>query len=60
MELDQSMDGLLIQPIWVGLVYTFLSHPNKRRQTLVWSRQAVISLRHGFLSFQIRLGDIRQ
>ena len=56
----QSCFGLLIQALWVGLVYTRLSRPRKRRQTLLWSRQAVISLRDGFLTFQIRLADMRR
>ena len=55
----QSCFGLLIQALWVGLVYTRLSRPRKRRQTLLWSREGVIALRDGFLTLQIRLGDMR-
>ncbi len=55
----QSCFGLIIQASWVGLVYTKLSRPQKRHQTLIWSRQAVISLRDGYLTFQCRLGDMR-
>jgi hypothetical protein len=55
----QSCFGLFIQALWVGLVYTKLSRPRKRRRTLIWSRQAVISLRDGFLTLQCRLADMR-
>jgi potassium inwardly-rectifying channel subfamily J len=55
----QSCFSLIIQALWVGLVYTKLSRPRKRRRTLIWSRQAVISLRDGYLTFQCRLGDMR-
>ena len=55
----QSCFGLLIQALWVGLVYTKLSRPRKRRRTLIWSRQALISLRDGCLTLQVRLGDMR-
>ena len=56
----QSCFGLLIQSLWVGLVYTRLSRPRKRRQTLIWSRHALISRRDGWRVLQIRLGDMRQ
>ncbi|CAF3996233.1 unnamed protein product [Rotaria sordida] len=55
----QSCFGLLIQALWVGLVYTKLARPQKRCQTLIWSRQAAISLRDGYLTLQCRLGDMR-
>ncbi|CAF3083374.1 unnamed protein product, partial [Rotaria sp. Silwood2] len=38
---------------------TKLSRPRKRRRTLIWSQQAVISLRDGLLTLQCRLGDMR-
>jgi hypothetical protein len=55
----QSCFGLLIQAVWVGLVYTRLSRPRNRRRTLLWSRQAAITLRDGVLTLQCRLGDMR-
>jgi potassium inwardly-rectifying channel subfamily J len=54
----QSCFGLLIQALWVGLVYTRLSRPQKRSSTMIWSRQCVISLRDGVLTLQCRLGDM--
>jgi len=55
----QSCFGLIIQALWVGLVYTKLSRPRKRRRTLIWSQKSVISLRDGYLTLQCRLGDMR-
>ncbi|CAF4042078.1 unnamed protein product [Rotaria sp. Silwood1] len=55
----QSCFGLLIQALWVGLVYTKLARPQKRCRTLIWSRHAVISLRDEHLTLQCRLGDMR-
>ncbi|CAF3854618.1 unnamed protein product [Rotaria sordida] len=54
----QSCFGLILQALWVGLIYTKLSRPRKRRRTLIWSRHAVISLRDGILTLQCRLGDM--
>ncbi|CAF1332308.1 unnamed protein product [Adineta ricciae] len=55
----QSIFSLIIQSLWVGLIYTKLSRPKRRRKTFIWSRNAVISLRDGILTFQCRLGDMR-
>ena len=56
----QSCFGLIIQSLWVGLIYTKLTRPKKRRQTLMWSSDGVICLRDGYLTFQCRLGDMRE
>ncbi|CAF3425529.1 unnamed protein product [Rotaria socialis] len=55
----QTCFGLILQSLWVGIVYTKLIRPKKRRHTLLWSRQAVISLRDKYLTLQVRLGEIR-
>ncbi|CAF1282807.1 unnamed protein product [Adineta steineri] len=55
----QSCFGLIIQALWVGLVYTKLSRPKKRRRTLMWSDKALITIRDGYLTLQCRLGDMR-
>ncbi|CAF3754446.1 unnamed protein product [Rotaria sp. Silwood1] len=54
----QSWFGLIIQALWMGIIYTKLARPKKRRHTLIWSRQAVIGLRNNQLTLQVRLGDI--
>jgi hypothetical protein len=55
----QSCFGLLIQALWLGLVYTRWSRSSERRQTLIWSRRATVCLRDGCLTLQVRLGDMR-
>ena len=56
----QSCFGLIIQSLWVGLIYTKLSRPKKRRETLIWSSKSVISIRDGYLRYECRLGDMRR
>lgn len=55
----QSCFGLILQVVWAGIVYTKLARPKIRRHTLIWSRQAVISLRDHYLTLQVRIADIR-
>ncbi|CAF5168676.1 unnamed protein product, partial [Rotaria magnacalcarata] len=55
----QTCFGLILQSLWVGTFYKKFIRPTKRGQTLLWSRQAVISLRDKYLTLQVRLGEIR-
>ncbi|CAF4625259.1 unnamed protein product [Rotaria sp. Silwood1] len=55
----QTWFGLIIQSLWMGIIYTKLARPKRRRHTLIWSRQAVIGVRNNRLALQVRLGDIR-
>lgn len=43
----------------VGVVFTKMSRPKKRTETLMFSRHAVINQRDGNLTLQIRVGDLR-
>lgn len=43
----------------VGVVFTKMSRPKKRTETLMFSRHAVINKRDGNLTLQIRVGDLR-
>lgn len=43
----------------VGVVFTKMSRPKKRTETLMFSRYAVINQRDGNLTLQIRVGDLR-
>lgn len=44
----------------VGIVFAKLSRPQKRTQTLLFSRNAVISHRDGIPCFMFRVGDMRK
>ncbi|CAF4491150.1 unnamed protein product [Rotaria sp. Silwood2] len=55
----QAWFGLIIQSLWMGIIYTKLARPKRRRHTLMWSHQALIGLRNNHLTLQVRLGDVR-
>ena len=43
-----------------GIVFAKFTKPTSRGATIVFSRQALISIRDGVLYLQIRVGDLRQ
>jgi len=55
----QSVLGCIIQAFMVGLVFSKLSRPQYRCKTIIFSNQAVITLRNKKLSLIIRVGDLR-
>ncbi|KAI2804154.1 Inward rectifier potassium channel [Blomia tropicalis] len=55
----QSIVGVMIQCFMVGFVFAKLSRPQKRSQTLMFSRHAVTCLRDGRLCIMFRVGDLR-
>jgi potassium inwardly-rectifying channel subfamily J len=55
----QSVAGVLIEAFMVGVVFAKLSRPKKRAQTLVFSKNAVISQRDGRPFLMFRVGDMR-
>ncbi|XP_017488949.1 PREDICTED: G protein-activated inward rectifier potassium channel 3-like [Rhagoletis zephyria] len=55
----QSITGVMIQCFMVGFVFAKLSRPQKRSQTLMFSRHAVTCLRDGKLCLMFRVGDLR-
>ncbi|XP_014679707.1 PREDICTED: G protein-activated inward rectifier potassium channel 3-like [Priapulus caudatus] len=56
----QSIVGVLIQCFVVGMVFAKISRPNKRAQTIVFSKLAVVCARDGALCLQFRVGDMRR
>jgi len=55
----QSVLGCLIQAFMVGLVFSKLSRPQLRQKTVIFSTQAVVTLRNKKLSLIFRIGDLR-
>jgi len=55
----QAVLGCIIQAFMVGLVFSKLSRPQYRCKTIIFSNQAVITLRNKKLSLIIRVGDLR-
>ncbi|XP_076058166.1 uncharacterized protein LOC143035250 isoform X2 [Oratosquilla oratoria] len=56
----QSITGVMIQAFMVGIVFTKLSRPKKRTQTLMFSRNACICLRDDKMCLLFRVGDMRK
>lgn len=55
----QSIIGVIIQCFLVGFVFAKLSRPQKRSQTLMFSRYALVNARDSQLCLMFRIGDIR-
>ena len=58
--MTQSLIGVIIQALVTGIVFAKLSRSKKRAQTLLFSKNAIISKRDGQLCLLIRLGDMRK
>jgi len=48
------------QAFMVGIVFTKMSRPKQRSQTIMFSKNAVICRRDGQLCFMFRIGDMRE
>jgi potassium inwardly-rectifying channel subfamily J len=55
----QSCFGILIQALFAGVILAKISRPNKRKLTIIFSHNAVVSKRDGKLCFMIKLGNLR-
>ena len=60
MMMVQSCLGVIIQALMTGVVFAKLSRSKKRAETLMFSKNALISKRDGKLCLLIRLGDMRK
>ena len=56
----QSITGVIISAMMAGIFFAKFTKPTSRGATIVFSRQALISIRDGVLYLQIRVGDLRQ
>jgi potassium inwardly-rectifying channel subfamily J len=55
----QSVLGCLIQAFMVGLVFSKLSRPSSRSKTVIFSENAIITMRNRDLCLIFRIGDLR-
>jgi len=55
----QAVLGCIIQAFMVGLVFSKLSRPRNRSKTIIFSNQAIITMRNRKLCLIIRIGDLR-
>ncbi|XP_064158525.1 G protein-activated inward rectifier potassium channel 3-like isoform X1 [Anguilla rostrata] len=56
----QSIVGSVIDVLMMGCMFVKISRPQKRAQTLVFSRRCVVSQRDGRLCLMFRVGDLRE
>ena len=55
----QSCFGLFMQSFVAGVVFAKISRPNKRKRTIIFSHNAVVSERDGKLCFMFKIGNIK-
>ncbi|ODN02309.1 Inward rectifier potassium channel irk-1, partial [Orchesella cincta] len=55
----QSIVGVILEGLLVGLVFAKVSRAKKRSETIMFSRNAVINKRDGILCFMFRVADMR-
>ncbi|KAK6643041.1 hypothetical protein RUM43_004544 [Polyplax serrata] len=56
----QSITGVMISAFLAGIFFAKMSRPKQRRQTLLFSRKAVICQRDTQLCLMFRVGDMRK
>ncbi|XP_072525601.1 ATP-sensitive inward rectifier potassium channel 11 [Salminus brasiliensis] len=56
----QNIVGLVINAIMLGCIFMKTAQANRRAETLIFSKHAVIAARNGHLCFMFRLGDLRK
>uniref|UniRef100_A0A1A8NCK5 Potassium inwardly-rectifying channel, subfamily J, member 8 n=1 Tax=Nothobranchius pienaari TaxID=704102 RepID=A0A1A8NCK5_9TELE len=56
----QNIVGLIINAVMLGCIFMKTAQSNRRAETLIFSRHAVIAVRNNCLCFMIRIGDLRK
>ncbi|XP_030282360.1 potassium inwardly rectifying channel subfamily J member 11, like [Sparus aurata] len=56
----QNILGLIINAVMLGCVFMKTAQANRRAETLIFSRNAVIATRNGRPTFMFRVGDLRK
>ena len=56
----QSLVGIMIDAFLLGLTFAKLSRPRERTKTVLFSENAVITLRDGKMCLVFRVGDVRK
>jgi hypothetical protein len=56
----QSCIGIFLSSIGAGVLFMKISRPNERKQTIIFSHNAVVSKRDGKPCFMFKLGNIRE
>ena len=56
----QTMVGLIMDAVMIGIIFARISHPKYRGRTIAISDSAIISRRDGVLKFMFRIADFRR
>lgn len=56
----QSIVGVIIQACMAGIIFAKFTVPRKRGETIIFSKNMVISMRNGALFLMCRISDIRK
>ncbi|XP_075047182.1 ATP-sensitive inward rectifier potassium channel 11-like [Mixophyes fleayi] len=56
----QNISGLIINAVMLGCIFMKTAQANRRAETLIFSKHAVISCRDGRYHFMFRVGDLRK
>uniref|UniRef100_H3BC47 Potassium inwardly rectifying channel subfamily J member 11, like n=2 Tax=Latimeria chalumnae TaxID=7897 RepID=H3BC47_LATCH len=56
----QNIAGLIINAVMLGCIFMKTAQANRRAETLIFSKYAVIACREGHLCFMFRVGDLRK
>ncbi|CAL8072800.1 unnamed protein product [Orchesella dallaii] len=56
----QSIVGVILEGLMVGLVFVKMSRAKKRSETIMFSKNAVMNMRDGILCFMFRVADMRK
>lgn len=56
----QNIVGLVINAVMLGCIFMKTAQANRRAETLIFSKYAVVAVRNGKLCFMARVGDLRK
>lgn len=56
----QSLIGIFIDAVMLGLIFAKITRPRHRRRTIIFSKQAVVYEENGHQYFEVRIADLRQ
>ncbi|CAJ1057358.1 ATP-sensitive inward rectifier potassium channel 11 [Xyrichtys novacula] len=56
----QNIVGLVINAIMLGCIFMKTAQANRRAETLIFSKHAVVCIRNNKLCFMVRIGDLRK
>ena len=56
----QTLIGIFIDAVMLGLIFAKITRPRHRRRTIIFSKQAVVYEEDGHQYFEVRIADLRQ